>query len=221
MPAAPDLKRELPKLVGYREIEEKFGLTRRQLERMQRDGRFPLAIRLTGENGNRRAWPLDQVLAWLDEQRAGLVRSAVTNPSAVRDADVPGAIQTLSARLFALQGADIKPDDIDSITINKKLTDDEVARVRYAEWETFWRLAQARLEAAQLSHQDAVFLAYLLFPAIRAQTDLEIVASGREVKLPRGMSPLEAALVILATPPEERARIEEQRAKKRAQIAAE
>ena len=76
------------------------------------------------------------------------------------------------------------------------------------------------MEAAKLDYQDAVLLAYLLFPAIRAHEDREIAALGKEVRIPRGLSPLEAALIILATPPEERARLG---AKKRvsAQIAAE
>jgi predicted DNA-binding transcriptional regulator AlpA len=70
----------LPKLVGYKELEEAFGLTRRQLERMQRDGRFPRAIDITGAGGNRRAWPLQQVLNWFEERRTCVTRLAVSQP---------------------------------------------------------------------------------------------------------------------------------------------
>lgn len=129
MTQAARARDELPKLVGYREIFERFGLTRRQLERMQRDGRFPLAMRLTGENGNKRAWPLEQVLAWYDEQRAGLVKLAVTNPSAIKDDQVPDALQALGARLASLHGQEIATDDVVGITY--KLTDEQRAAIAH------------------------------------------------------------------------------------------
>jgi prophage regulatory protein len=67
----------LPQYVGYREVQDAVGLSRRTIERMVRDGKFPRPAQLAP---NRVGWQMDVVLAWLDQRGAGPLAKAVEKP---------------------------------------------------------------------------------------------------------------------------------------------
>ena len=124
----------LPRLIGYGEIEEAFGLSRRQLERMQRDGRFPRAIDITGAGGNRRAWPLQEVLDWYEERKGCAIRLAVTQPDKLKREQVEDAAVELSARHMSnILGEKVSADDV-VIGSVKQLSPADAETVGYSRW---------------------------------------------------------------------------------------
>jgi len=176
--------RELPRLVGYSELQDKFGLTRRQLERMQRDGRFPLALRLTGDTGNKRAWPLEQVLAWFDEQRAGLVKLAVTNPSAIRDENLPDALEALAGRFIALHGEQLAPGDVLSVGVQRPLTDEQRAAIAHnaaAEQRALIEGIVQRLDG--LHYVEALMLQRAFLAPLRRFADAALTQLGIQINM--------------------------------------
>jgi predicted DNA-binding transcriptional regulator AlpA len=156
----------LPKLVGYKELEEAFGLTRRQLERMQRDGRFPLAIDITGAGGNRRAWPLQQVLDWFEQRRACVTRLAVSQPDKLKPEQVANAAFDLTARHLSNEiGKSVSADDV-VLGLVQRLSPKESDAATIAQWVALWRAVEERM--AQLDQKDSLGVIYGLFPAMRS-----------------------------------------------------
>lgn len=179
--------RELPQLVGYQEIQDKFGLTRRQLERMQRDGRFPLAMRLTGDGGNKRAWPLDQVMTWYHEQLAGLAKSAVTNPSAIRDENLPDALEALAGRFIALHGEQLTPGDVLSVGVQRPVTDEQRAAIAHnaaAEQRALIEGIVGRLDG--LHFVEALILQRAFLPPLRRFADETLKQLGYDISMTDG-----------------------------------
>jgi predicted DNA-binding transcriptional regulator AlpA len=171
------------RLVKMDELAHVLGKKRRTIERWIAAGKFPAPVRL---GANSVAFALDDLLRWArgkhEALNAELERLAFSRPDDV----VPEALEKLIAKEMSKQlGQRVSPDDV-MFGVVAKLPEDGAARVRYAQWEGSWRAVFDGFEAAQLSHQDSIFLAYCFFPAIRAQIDDEIAAGGKEVKLPRG-----------------------------------
>lgn len=166
----PSSSPELSKLVTYQELERLYGLSRRQLNRMQRDGRFPLAIQLSA---NKRAWRLDVVEQWLAERNAKLAASAVTNAADVPDDQIGDAIAELGSRL-----AGVSKSDVLGVTV--KLTDDQQAAMAAAR--------RARVDSlvatlANLNPIDATVLVRALLPQLAPSMDAILAANGIDAKL--------------------------------------
>jgi predicted DNA-binding transcriptional regulator AlpA len=183
----------LPKLVGYKELEEAFGLTRRQLERMQRDGRFPRAIDITGAGGNRRAWPLQQVLDWFEQRRACVTRLAVSQPDKLKPEQVENAAYELAARHISNQlGQPIEGEKVVLGFVQERATE-ETADDFFTGWTGIWAWVErcfSRLDEAQ---SNAV--AFGLFPALRARAP-QLSAKAAQL----GLKPVELAMLTLAGP---------------------
>ena len=155
----------LPRLIGYGEIEEAFGLSRRQLERMQRDGRFPRAIDITGAGGNRRAWPLQVVLDWYEE-RKGCAIGFVTQPDELKREQVEDAAVELSARHMSnILGEKVSADDV-VIGSVKQLSPADAETVGYTRWLALWLAIEGQMTRLTTYRHCLSFMAYSL-PCVR------------------------------------------------------
>lgn len=85
----------LPKFVGYRDVQEAVGVSRRTIERMVRDGTFPKPRQLTP---NRVGWRAEVITDWLASRQKNLLEGAVSNPSELDDSEVENALVSLAGR---------------------------------------------------------------------------------------------------------------------------
>ena len=67
----------LPQFVGYREVQQSLGVSRRTVERMVRDSEFPRPVQLAP---NRVGWQVESLTTWLEERSRGLLSRAVQRP---------------------------------------------------------------------------------------------------------------------------------------------
>ena len=67
----------LPQFVGYQQVQDAIGVSRRTIERMVREGRFPRPAQLAP---NRVGWQVEAVTNWMSERGKGLVAHAVAHP---------------------------------------------------------------------------------------------------------------------------------------------
>ena len=116
-------KTAMPLVLGYEHLERELGRDRRTIQRMVERGTFPKPFRVSpGTVG----FHLDDVLAWLDARRSGLVAAAVSDPAKLAPADVESVIAALGARLASAQsGRTVTPDEIEGVTV--RLSPDERA----------------------------------------------------------------------------------------------
>ena len=75
-PTASGIK-HLPQFVGYREVQQSLGVSRRTVERMVRDSEFPRPVQLAP---NRVGWQVESLTTWLEERSRGLLSRAVQRP---------------------------------------------------------------------------------------------------------------------------------------------
>jgi predicted DNA-binding transcriptional regulator AlpA len=153
----------LPKLVGYRELHDAWGFSRKQLERMQADGRFPRAMHITGAGGNRRAWELQQVLDWLEAQRVRVTNLAVTDPSKLKPEELDTALANTVAELARRKGFDVPDGSV--MAVHTPLTAEQLAAIHE-------RAARALADAfARLDPVRAWLVVGGLIPALRQVAD--------------------------------------------------
>jgi predicted DNA-binding transcriptional regulator AlpA len=72
----PPKPQHLPPFVGYSQVEDSLGVSRRTIERMVMEGRFPKPLQLVL---NRVGWQVETVTGWLSERGQGLVAQAVAH----------------------------------------------------------------------------------------------------------------------------------------------
>lgn len=66
--------RHIPQFVGYHQVQNALGVSRRTVERMVREGSFPRPVQLAP---NRVGWQVETITVWLSERSQGLVKHAV------------------------------------------------------------------------------------------------------------------------------------------------
>ena len=120
----PIKPKHLPQFVGYAEVEAALGVSRRTVERMVREGKFPMPVQLTP---NRVGWKVDTVTAWLDERSKGLAARAVASPDELQPDQVAPAIRELGARLLTEElGENVRPEQV-RLLIERTATNEEIA----------------------------------------------------------------------------------------------
>ena len=117
----------LPQFVGYADVERALGVSRRTVERMVREGKFPKPVQLAP---NRVGWQVDVVTAWLADLSQGLVAHAVTHPDQLAPDEMAPTMQTLAARLIEQEfGEAVRPDQV-RLTLSRTATNDELTSCR-------------------------------------------------------------------------------------------
>ena len=102
----------LPQFVGYREVCEALGYSRRTLERMVRAGTFPKPVQLAP---NRVGWDVKVVEADLERRSKGLAASAVADPENLSPEQAEDVMRELGAqRLSQLTGETIDPAQVET-----------------------------------------------------------------------------------------------------------
>ena len=148
----------LPQFVGYTQVEAALGVSRRTVERMVREGKFPMPVQLTP---NRVGWKVDTVTGWLDERSKGLAARAVASPDELQPEQVAPAIRDLSARLLTAKlGMNVRPDQV-NLVIERTATTEEVADRRAALLQELEELC------GDFPMDRAVYIMASLFPAYR------------------------------------------------------
>lgn len=164
---------------------------------MQRDGRFPRAIDITGAGGNRRAWPLQVVLDWYEERKGCAIRLAVTQPDKLKREQVEDAAVELSARHMSnILGEKVSADDV-VIGSVKQLSPADAQTVGYTRWLALWLAIEGQMST--LDDLQTLSVVYGLFPAMRPALEKKAIARGEHF-CPPGVRPLDLALCVLAGP---------------------
>ena len=117
----------LPQFVGYALVASHLDVSRRTVERMVREGKFPMPVQLTP---NREGWKADIVEEWMDERTKRLVAHAVTHPDQLAPDEMAPTMQTLAARLIEQEfGEAVRPDQV-RLTLSRTATNDELTSCR-------------------------------------------------------------------------------------------
>ena len=102
---------QLLPFVGYPELQELLGVSRRTIERMVRDGRFPPPVQLSP---NRVVWPAETLTEWAEGLKHNVLSIAVTDPEQLAPEQVMPAMLKLGARYVSEKaGKSIAPDEIE------------------------------------------------------------------------------------------------------------
>lgn len=149
-----------PALLGYKQLEQKLGLSRSSIERMVRAGAFPKPFKPTP---NRRAWTLEAVDAWLKSRHQSLVEVAVADPNEIDPVDIEPAMKQLAAKMLSSDfGEDVSPEHI-RLFVEKRATAEDVACARAEFLERF------ELLCGSFEHDRALLVAASVFSSIREQ----------------------------------------------------
>lgn len=153
------MHQSLPKFVGYRELESALGISRRTIERMVREGRFPKPTKLSP---GRVGWELGAVTVHLANQGQRLEASAVSKPEQLApDELIDQAVDFIAEATSIRYGAPVSQDDIASVHVSRIVTEDEF---RAAEAQEFAIYAK-RFE--NMTVQRSFILASWLFASLR------------------------------------------------------
>ena len=154
----PIKPKHLPQFVGYVEVEAALGVSRRTVERMVREGKFPMPVQLTP---NRVGWKVETVTAWLDERSKGLAARSVAHPQDLEPDEIAPTIAKLAARLISQEfGQAVSPEQV-QLTLSRSATNDEVTSCRAKLLGHLEDLCQ------HFTYNRALFIAASLFPAVR------------------------------------------------------
>ena len=148
----------LPQFVGYADVERALGVSRRTVERMVREGKFPKPVQLAP---NRVGWQVEVVTAWLADRSKGLVAHAVTHPDQLAPDELAPTIQVLAARLIEQKlGEAVRPEHV-RLTLSRTATNDELTSCRAK------LLEQLESLCGHFSSDRCLYLVASLFPALR------------------------------------------------------
>ena len=149
----------LPQFVGYAEVGAALGVSRRTVERMVREGKFPMAVQLTP---NRVGWKVETVTAWLEDRSKGLVAHAVAHPEDLKPEQLEDQARDLSAQALSKRtGMPVDPANL-SLQLTQQLTADEFHALEIKEHQ--FRIAFLR----HLPPDDAAVVVAFLMPQLRS-----------------------------------------------------
>lgn len=118
---------ELPRYVGYAEIEETTGIDKRQIQRLMVQGKFP---RPDGIPTKENRWRLTVILEWLEARNAREIADiqtlAQTDPAKLKPEQVAPAIGELVKQFARQRGIDLTRGH--SVTLNLPVGDPEARR---------------------------------------------------------------------------------------------
>ena len=157
----------LPQFVGYREVQDALGVSRRTVERMVREGKFPRPVQLAP---NRVGWLVETVKAWLDERGKGLVARAVANPDDLAPDQLADAAVDLLTRAVGHELGE--PIDPAGLHITYAPPSPEVTEEQFADAEAR-EAALLQQRFAGLDATRSTIMVAWLFPELR-----EAIAAG-------------------------------------------
>lgn len=127
-------RQHLPQYVGYREVQDAIGVSRRTIERMVREGRFPRPAQLAP---NRVGWQVEAVTAWLAERGTGLVAHAVTHADDLSPDELESdAVSFVVKAMEKRTGETVDAGDL-GIHVTRKLTEDQFLAAEKREFANY------------------------------------------------------------------------------------
>ena len=158
----------LPQFVGYALVASHLDVSRRTVERMVREGKFPMPVQLSP---NRVGWQVDVVTAWLADRSKGLVAHAVAHPDQLAPDEMAPTMRMLAARLLEQElGEAVRPDQV-SLTLSRNATNDELTSCRAKLLEHLEDLC------GHFSYSRSLYIAATLFPEFRTALDDSVDAA--------------------------------------------
>ena len=154
----PIKPKHLPQFVGYVEVEAALGVSRRTVERMVREGKFPMPVQLTP---NRVGWKVETVTAWLDERSKGLAARSVAHPQDLEPDELEDQARIYAAQAISKRTG--KPVDPAALALHatRRLTEEEFSVLETEEH---------RIRADYLSRltlEQALVVVAVLLPQLR------------------------------------------------------
>lgn len=160
-PPSPNRSGSLPKYVGYRDVGDALGVSRRTIERMVREGKFPKPVQLTP---NRVGWEDVTVTQWLAERGKGLAARAVTNPEDLSEEQIEDALQSLAAEYILKRAGEAHRDELVVSLMRRTIVENP------SDWRTPILAAfDGRFDHFELVR--SVLVAAWLFPSLRDVLD--------------------------------------------------
>ena len=171
-PTATVKPQHLPQYVGYREVEDAIGVSRRTIERMVREGRFPRPAQLAP---NRVGWQVDVITAWLADRGTGLVAHAVTHaedlsPEQLESEAVALVVKAMEKRV----GEPVDASDL-GVHVTRRLTEDQFLDAERREFSIYSK------RFSDFGPQRACVLAAWLFPGLRHIIENSVPATDRPI----------------------------------------
>ena len=158
----------LPRFVGYAVVARHLDVSRRTVERMVREGKFPMPVQLTP---NRVGWKADVVKEWMDKRAEGLVAHAVTHPDQLAPDELAPTMRMLAARLLEQEfGEPVRLEEV-SLTLSKVATNEELTSCRAKLLEHLENLC------GHFSYDRCLYIAATLFPEFRTALDDSVDAA--------------------------------------------
>ncbi len=90
----------LPQYVGFAQVQDALSVSRRTVERMVRDGKFPKPIQLSP---NRVGWRVEAITQWLAERERSLTAKAVALPEDLSPDEFEMTMKSLAAGYLSSQ----------------------------------------------------------------------------------------------------------------------
>lgn len=172
--------RRLPRYVGVKEVCSALGISKPTLDRLRRDGKFPLHEQLSP---NRVGWRMEVIEQHLAIQAGSLDRLSVTNPDDLSEDELHDQARTLAATAHSKRtGRQVDPQKLD-LHLTEKLNPEVFAALE---------LEEHRTRAAYLSElpvDNAMLIVWALLPQL--QDHLAKVASSDLRQALNGPDPID------------------------------
>jgi predicted DNA-binding transcriptional regulator AlpA len=163
---------DLPKLVGYRQLQSLYGWPKRTVQDWIRARKFPKPLNLPGRTN---FWALDDIVAWL---RSDLNRVAVTSPDDLSTEQLDAiSLDWLKRTVAGLAGEPVEMKNI-RIHYAPPLTEDEADAAFNAQLDAL------EDKFASLDEERSAIVVAWLFPALRSRITWADEATARRMKDP-------------------------------------
>ena len=158
----------LPQFVGYQQVQDAIGVSRRTIERMVREGRFPRPAQLAP---NRVGWQVEAVTNWMSERGKGLVAHAVAHPEDLSPEQLEGEAVALVVKAMEKRvGKTVDAADL-GIQVTRRITAEEFAAAEKREFAIY----SDRFSDFDLTR--ACVMAAWLFPRLRTIIERSVPAN--------------------------------------------
>ena len=147
-----------------------LGVSRRTIERMVREGRFPRPTQLAP---NRVGWQLDQIKTWLDDRGRGLVAHAVAHPEDLSPEQLEGEAVALVVKAMEKRvGKTVDAADL-GIHVTRGMTAADFTSAEKREFAIYSD------RFSDFGPHRACVMAAWLFPGLRHIIEQSVPASNR------------------------------------------
>ena len=160
----------LPQYVGYGEVQTALGVSRRTIERMVREDKFPKPTQLAP---NRVGWQVEAVTTWLSERGRGLVAHAVAHPEQLSPEQLESEAVALVVKAMQKRvGEPVDASDL-GVHVTRRLSEAQFLDAEKLEFAIYSE------RFSDFGPQRACVMAAWLFPGLRRIIEHSVPVSDR------------------------------------------